>query len=187
VARAHAAGARVAVHVFGEEALPDLLDAGVDSIEHGTGLTEDLVARLAASGAALVPTLINIDNFPGIADSARAKFPVYAERMVRLHSTARTRVRAAFEAGVPIYCGSDAGGGVAHGRVVDEILALHEAGLPAETALAAGSWAARQWLGRPVLEEGAPADFLICDADPRRDLAVLRSPVRIVLRGRILA
>src|SRR5438477_651176 len=61
VARAHAAGARVAVHVFSEEALPDLIDAGVDSVEHGTGLTEDLVAALAASGAALVPTLINID------------------------------------------------------------------------------------------------------------------------------
>ncbi len=187
VGRAHAAGARVAVHTFGEEALPDLIDAGVDSIEHGTGLTEDLVARLAASGAALVPTLINIDNFPGIAESARAKFPVYAERMVRLQGTARARVRAAFEAGVPIYCGTDAGGGVAHGRVLDEILALHEAGLPAETALAAGSWAARRWLGHSVLDEGAPADFLICETDPRKDLAVLRSPVRIVLRGRILA
>jgi imidazolonepropionase-like amidohydrolase len=187
VARAHAAGARVAVHTFSEEALPDLLDAGVDSVEHGTGLTEDLVARLAASGAALVPTLINIDNFPGIADSARAKFPLYSERMVRLHGTARARIRAAFAAGVPIYCGTDAGGAVAHGRVVDEILALHEAGLPAEAALAAGSWAARRWLGQPVLEEGAPADLLVCAGDPRADLAVLRSPVRIVLRGRILA
>jgi imidazolonepropionase-like amidohydrolase len=186
VGRAHAAGARVAVHVFSEEALPDLLDAGVDSIEHGTGLTEDLVARLAGSGAALVPTLINLDNFPGIAESAKAKFPVYAERMVRLHSTARGRIRAAFEAGVPIYCGTDAGGGVAHGRVVDEILALHEAGLPAEAALGAGSWAARRWLGHPGLEEGAPADLLVCDADPLADLTVLRSPVRIVLRGRVL-
>jgi imidazolonepropionase-like amidohydrolase len=187
VARAHAAGARVAVHAFGEEALPDLIDAGVDSIEHGTGLTEDLVARLAASGAALVPTLINIDNFPGIAESAKAKFPVYAERMVRLHGTARARTRAAFEAGVPIYCGTDAGGGIAHGRVVDEILALHEAGLPAETALGAGSWAARRWLDRPELEEGAPADFLVCDGDPRADLGLLRSPVRLVLRGRVLS
>ena len=187
VGRAHAAGARVAVHVFSEEALPDLLDAGVDSIEHGTGLTEDLVARLAASGAALVPTLINLDNFPGIAESARAKFPVYAERMDRLHGTARARIRAAFEAGVPIYCGTDAGGGVAHGRVVDEILALHETGLPAEAALAAGSWAARAWLGHPNLDDGAPADFLVCATDPRADIGALRSPVRIVLRGRVLA
>ena len=187
VGRAHAAGARVAVHVFGEEALPDLLDAGVDSIEHGTGLTEDLVARLADSGAALVPTLINLDNFPGIAESARAKFPVYAERMVRLHGTARARIRAAYEAGVPIYCGTDAGGGITHGRVVDEIIALHEAGLPADAALGAGSWAARDWLGQPALEEGAPADLLVCDSDPRTELSALRSPVRIVLRGRILA
>jgi imidazolonepropionase-like amidohydrolase len=187
VGRAHAAGTRVAVHVFSEEALPDLIDAGVDSIEHGTGLTEDLVARLAASGAALVPTLINLDNFPDIAESARAKFPVYAERMVRLHGTARARTRAAFEAGVPIYCGTDAGGGVAHGRVVDEIVALHEAGLPPEAALAAGSWAARTWLGHPNLEEGAPADFVVCATDPRKDPASLRSPVRIVLRGRVRA
>ena len=187
VARAHAAGARVAVHVFSEEALPDLIDAGVDSVEHGSGLTEDLVGRLAASGAALVPTLINIDNFPGIADSARAKFPVYADRMDRLHGTARARVRAAFEAGIPIYCGTDAGGGIRHGRVADEILALHDAGLPAETALAAGSWAARRWLGHPGLEEGAPADFVVYDGDPRADLGVLRSPVRIVLRGQVLA
>ncbi|MEW6474051.1 MAG: amidohydrolase family protein [Actinomycetota bacterium] len=187
VGRAHAAGARVAVHTFSEEALPDLIDAGVDSIEHGTGLTEHLIARLAASGAALVPTLINIDNFPGIADSARAKFPLYASHMERLHGTARARVRASFEAGVPIYCGTDAGGYVRHGRVADEILALHEAGLPAEAALAAGSWAARRWLGHPGLEEGAPADLVVYDRDPRAEMGVLRSPLRIVLRGRILA
>jgi len=187
VATAHAAGVRVAVHVFSEEALPDLIDAGVDSVEHGTGLTDELVARLAASGAALVPTLINIDNFPGIAESARAKYPVYAERMTRLHGTARARILAAYDAGVPIYCGTDAGGYVRHGRVVDEIVALHAAGLPAEAALAAGSWAARRWLGHAGLEEGAPADFLVVDGDPRADLAVLHAPVRIVLRGRILA
>ncbi|HEV7534325.1 MAG TPA: amidohydrolase, partial [Acidimicrobiia bacterium] len=103
VDRAHGLGARVAVHVFSEEALPDLIAAGVDSVEHGTGLTEDLVARLADSGGALVPTLINIDNFPAIAESARVKFPVYADRMDRLFGTARARTRAAFEAGVPIY------------------------------------------------------------------------------------
>lgn len=186
VERAHGAGARVAVHTFGEEALSDLIDAGVDSIEHGTGLTEDLVARLAETGAALVPTLVNIDNFPGIADSARGKFPVYAARMQRLHGTARARVRAAYEAGVPIYCGTDAGGWVRHGRVADEILALHDAGLPAEAALAAGSWAARRWLGHPGLEEGAPADFMVLERDPRADPGALRDPARIVLRGAIL-
>jgi imidazolonepropionase-like amidohydrolase len=107
--------------------------------------------------------------------------------MDRLHGTARARIRAAYEAGVPIYCGTDAGGGIAHGRVADEIIALHETGLPADVALGAGSWAARDWLGQPALEEGAPADFLVCGADPRADLSVLRSPGRIVLRGGVLA
>src|SRR5581483_7971269 len=163
--RAHGLGVRVAVHVFSEEALPDLIAAGVDSVEHGTGLTEDLVARLAAS-----------------AESARAKFPVYAGRMDRLFGTARARVRAAYEAGVPIYVGTDAGGYVRHGRVADEIIALGEAGLPPEAALAAGSWGARRWLGHANLEEGAPADFVVYDGDPLADLTVLRAPARVVLR-----
>ncbi|HZV25067.1 MAG TPA: amidohydrolase, partial [Acidothermaceae bacterium] len=50
VRRAHEAGARVAVHVFGEEALPDLIAAGVDSIEHGTGLDEQTLADVVRRG-----------------------------------------------------------------------------------------------------------------------------------------
>lgn len=186
VAAAHAAGARVAVHTFGEEALVDLITAGVDSVEHGTGLTTDTIAMMVEHGTALVPTLINTDNFPAIADGA-GRFPVYAARMRRLHGTARQRLRAAYEAGVPIYVGTDAGGMVRDGRVADEILALHEAGLPATEALAAGSWAARRWLGLPGIEEGAPADLAVYERDPRADLGVLRSPARLVLRGAVLA
>ena len=48
IGRAHELGARVAAHVFGEDALPGLIAAGIDSIEHGTGLTDDLIA--AAGG-----------------------------------------------------------------------------------------------------------------------------------------
>jgi imidazolonepropionase-like amidohydrolase len=183
---AHAAGARVAVHTFGEDALPDLVAAGVDSIEHGTGLTSDTVAALAARGGALVPTLVNVANFPGIAARASSRYPAYADHMRRLHATAADRVRAAYEAGVPIYCGTDAGGMLPHGLVAAEIRALHAAGLPAAEALAAGSWAARQWLGRPGLVEGAPADLACYPADPRADLDVLASPARIVLRGRVV-
>ncbi|MGI8869023.1 MAG: amidohydrolase family protein [Mycobacteriales bacterium] len=185
VRRAHAAGAKVAVHTFGEEALPDLIEAGVDSIEHGTGLTDDLIGAMAARGIALVPTLINVDNFPAIAESA-SRFPAYAARMRRLHESSRARLRAAYDAGVPIYAGTDAGGQLPHGRVVDEIRALHDAGLSASDALAAGSWGAREWLGCPSLSPGAPADFVVYDRDPRTDLAVLAEPARIVLRGKVV-
>jgi imidazolonepropionase-like amidohydrolase len=186
VARAHELGAKVAVHVFGEAALPGLIAAGVDSIEHGTGLSDGQLGELAGRGTALVPTLINADNLPGIAAAAAEKFPSYAAHLRRLHAGARDRVRAAYEAGVPIFAGSDAGGGVGHGRVVDEILALHAAGLPAAAALAAGSWSARAWLGLPGLVEGAPADLIAYPADPRTDLTTLRTPSRLVLRGHLV-
>ncbi len=82
IAAAHAEGARVTAHVFGEDALPGLINAGIDCIEHGTGLTEDTVALMAERGTALVPTLINIENFPGFADAA-TRFPVVRRTYAR--------------------------------------------------------------------------------------------------------
>ncbi|MCY7341701.1 MAG: amidohydrolase family protein [Pseudonocardia sp.] len=178
IRRAHAAGARVTAHVFGTDALPGLIGAGIDCIEHGTGLTDDLIAEMARRGTALVPTLINVENFPGIADSA-AKYPAYATHMRELHAGARGVVRRAVEAGVPVYAGTDAGGGVAHGRIVDEITALHEAGHP--NALGAGSWAAREWLGRPGLLPGTRAELVVYRTDPRADVSALRDPALILL------
>jgi imidazolonepropionase-like amidohydrolase len=186
VARAHELGARVAVHAFGEEALPDLIAAGVDSLEHGTGLTGDLLDEVARRGIAVVPTLLNLENFPGIAEGA-GRFPVYAARMRRLYGSAHDRLRAALDAGVPMYCGTDAGSMIRHGMVADEIRAMHALGLPAADALAAGSWAAREWLGLPGLVPGAPADLVVYDTDPRADLRVLDAPARIVLRGAVIA
>jgi imidazolonepropionase-like amidohydrolase len=185
VEAAHSAGARVAVHTFAADTLPDLIAAGVDSIEHGTGLSDDLIPALVATGAALVPTLINTANFPAIADSA-TRYPDYAAHMRRLHAGAAARVRAAYEAGVPVYVGTDAGGQLPHGLVAAEIRALHAAGLSTVDALAAGSWAARSWLGLPGLAEGAPADLVAYRTDPRLDLSTLDAPSRIVLRGKVI-
>jgi imidazolonepropionase-like amidohydrolase len=186
VARAHELGARVAVHTFSEDALGDLIAAGVDSIEHGTGLSPDLLEQMAERGTGLVPTMIQVDNFPAIADQAEPKFPAYAAHMRRLHAGFPSLVRSAYEAGVPVFCGSDAGTNVAHGRTADEIRALHEAGLPAAAALAAGSWLGRQWLGVPLWAEGEPADLVVFDTDPRADLSALASPSLVMLRGRLL-
>ena len=121
---------------------------------------------MARRGTALVPTLINVDTFPGIADAA-ARYPAYAAHMRELHAGARDVVRRAVEAGVPVYAGTDAGGGIAHGRIVDEIVgAARRRAHP--DALGAASWAAREWLGRPALEPAAPADLVVYRADPRR-------------------
>jgi imidazolonepropionase-like amidohydrolase len=186
IGRAHELGVRVAAHVFGEDALPGLIAAGIDSIEHGTGLTDELIAAAAASGAAVVPTLINIDNNPAIAAGAQERFPVYAAHMRALFATSRDRIRAAFEAGVPIYTGTDAGGSLPHGLIQHEIRALAGAGIPLAAVVAQASWRAREWLGLPGLVEGAPADLLVLDADPRRELGAALHPQRIVLRGRVV-
>jgi imidazolonepropionase-like amidohydrolase len=178
---AHAAGARVTAHVFGTDALPGLVGAGIDCIEHGTGLTDDLITEMARRGTALVPTLINVENFPRIADGAR-RYPVYAAHMRTLHAAAGDVVRRAVEAGVPVYAGTDAGGGIRHGRIADEVAALHAVGVP--DALAAASWRARDWLDRLGIELGAPADLLVYRDDPRPDPAVLRHPELVLLRGR---
>jgi imidazolonepropionase-like amidohydrolase len=187
VGRAHAAGVRVAAHVFGEDALPGLIAAGIDSIEHGTGLTAELVDEVARRGIAVVPTLINIDNFPEIAEQAAEKFPVYRAHMLALHSTSRERIRQAWEAGVAIYPGTDAGGSMPHGLVRDEIRELVGAGIPASEVIALASWRAREWLGLPGLVEQAPADLAVYDADPRIDLATIDAPQRLILRGAIVA
>lgn len=183
---AHLAGARVTAHVFGENALPGLINAGIDCVEHGTGLTDDTIAEMARRRTALVPTLINIENFPVFAEQAGSKYPVYAEHMDRLYRARRRTIGAAIEAGVPVYAGTDAGGGIRHGRLADEITALHEVGMSTTRALGAASWDAREWLGWSRLVSGAPADLVVYPEDPRLDLGVLRHPSLVMLRGRVV-
>jgi imidazolonepropionase-like amidohydrolase len=186
VEAAHAAGARAAVHTFSEEGVAIMVRAGVDSVEHGTGLSPDLLDTMARNGTALVPTMINIKTFGTIADQARAKFPGYADHMLALRDGFPAVVRAAYEAGVRIHVGTDAGGSIRHGLAAEEMLLLHEAGIPAADVLASASWAAREWLGFPGLVEGGLADLVVYPEDPRANLRVVRSPSRIVLRGRVV-
>ncbi|OKI96578.1 amidohydrolase [Streptomyces sp. CB02058] len=185
IAEAHRLGARVTAHCFAEAALRDLVEAGIDCIEHATGLTEDTIPLFAERGVAIVPTLVNIATFPGLADAGEARYPRWSSHMRRLHERRYDTVRAAYDAGIPVFAGTDAGGTLAHGLVADEVAELVKAGIPPLDALSATAWGARRWLGRPVLEEGAPADLVLYDEDPRADVRVLGSPRRVVLNGRV--
>lgn len=183
--RAHQLGARVTAHCFSEEAPAQLVAAGIDGIEHGTGLTDETISQMAVRGVALVPTLINIDNFPAIAASADQRFPVYAAHMRHLHAHVKETIGRAVDAGVPVYAGTDAGGTVPHGLVSREVTRLAEIAGP-EFALGAACWRAREWLRQGQLEVGGSADLLVLDADPRTDLSTLDRPMFIVLRGRVV-
>lgn len=185
IAAAHAEGVRVTAHCFDERSVSELVEAGIDGIEHGTGLDDATIAAMAERAVALVPTLINIANFPGYAAAGEAKFPRYAAHMRDLYERRYETIGKAVAAGVPVFAGTDAGGNVVHGRIADEIAELaHVAG--AEYALGAASWRAREWLGEAGLVEGASADLVVFDADPRVDVRAVASPRLIVLRGRVV-
>jgi imidazolonepropionase-like amidohydrolase len=188
IAAAHEHGARVTAHCFGETVLPTLIEAGIDCIEHGTGLTLDLIDTMVERGTALVPTVVQLNNFPNYAEAGESRFPAYAATMRDLHARRRETIMAAYDAGVPIYAGTDAGGVLPHGGIAGEVLELHDYGFSAEQALGAASWRARDWLGwNGTLAEGAPADFVVYAEDPRADLGILRSPACVVLRGVVVA
>ena len=84
---------------FGEECLADLLAAGIDGIEHGTGFRGADIEAAAAAVVAVVPTLVNIATFPQLAEPARGKFDAWADHMVALHSRRYETVAALHEAG----------------------------------------------------------------------------------------
>ncbi len=187
IAAVHAEGAKVTAHCFGSDVLQGLLDAGIDCIEHGTGLSSDHIAQMVDQGVALVPTEMQTSKLPQFAADGQARFPTYAATMEDLFARRRETLMHAFDAGVPLFVGSDGGGVARHGELVGEIEAMVEMGLPAADVIAAASWRGREWLGFDNLTEGASADFVVYDADPRADLSTLRRPMRVVLRGRVVA
>ena len=184
---AHAEGAKVTAHCFGRDVLQGLLDAGIDCIEHGTGLSTDQVEQMATAGVALVPTVQQTGKFPEFAEAGRERFPEYAATMDDLFARRREVLLSAHEAGVALYVGSDGGGAARHGELMGEVEAMVDLGLPAADVVAAVSWQGRSWLGWEGVVEGAPADFVVLDADPREDLSTLRRPVCVVLRGAVVA
>ncbi len=188
IAAAHAEGARVTAHCFGAAVLPGLIEAGIDCIEHGTGLDQGLIDQMVERGTALVPTVMQLDKFPEYAEAGAERYPAYSATMTDLHARRRATIMSAYEAGVPLYAGSDGGGVSRHGNLAGEVVAMAGLGMPADYALGAASWRAREWLGwNPTLDEGAPADLVVYDRDPTQDLSVLHRPSRIVLRGAVVA
>jgi imidazolonepropionase-like amidohydrolase len=188
IAVAHEHGAKVTAHCFGTGVLPGLIEAGIDCIEHGTGLTPDLVEAMAAHGTALVPTVMQVDKFPQYAEAGAEKFPDYAATMTDLYARRTATIMSAYEAGVPLYAGSDGGGARKHGNLAGEVVAMAGLGMSNEAALGAASWRARAWLGwNATLDEGAPADLVVYASDPLEDLSVLARPQCVMLRGRVVA
>ena len=106
---AHDHGRAVMAHTNGARAVQVAAEAGVDSIEHGNYLDAAAIEALAAHGTCLVPTM-------AVAHNLRAARLYDDDAVERICAMEREGVRAAWQAGVRIACGSDAGAvGVPHG------------------------------------------------------------------------
>ena len=188
IATAHANGAKVTAHCFGSDSVGPLLEAGIDCIEHGTGLSERHLDEMAARRVALVPTVLQTAKFPEFSEAGRDKFPSYSATMDRLYARRREVLLQAHEAGVPLFVGSDGGGTARHGYLHEEIAAMVAMGLPVADVLAGATSRGREWLGFDSgLGEGEEADLVVYPSNPLEDLTVLATPSLVVLRGRIVA
>jgi imidazolonepropionase-like amidohydrolase len=177
---AHALDRRVMCHALGGRGLQIAIDAGVDSIEHGCYLDEELelLDKMAEHGVFFVPTFAVYEYH------RKSALPHVRERALHLQEHHAESLRRAFAAGVKIAAGTDAGG---HGHPSNalEIECLVKAGLtPLQALRAATGWAAEcLGLERDIgtIEKGKLADLVVVAGDPLADVTLLQDPARIAL------
>jgi imidazolonepropionase-like amidohydrolase len=194
VDEAHRHGLPVTAHAHGLPAVERSLASGVDGIEHCSCMTPtgvrtppDLVARLAAAGTYVCPTLGRV---PGVDQPQRVR-----ELLEALGATYENHhlphVTELHRAGVTLLAGTDAGIGPAkqHGLVPMAIADLVvECGVAPADALAAATGVAARACGLDRrtgrLRAGLDADLLAVDGDPLTDVTVLQRPRLVLSRGR---
>jgi imidazolonepropionase-like amidohydrolase len=180
VDEAHALDRRVMCHALGGRGLDIAIEAGVNSIEHGTYLDEDPrhLEQMAERGIFFVPTLLVYEYH------RKSPQPHVRERAEALHEHHIASIRRALGIGVKIVAGTDAGG---HGHPANagELDCLVRAGMtPMQALQAATGWAA-ECIGREAelgtVEAGKLADLVVVAGDPLADITVLRDTTRIAL------
>lgn len=180
----HDAGGRITMHAIIPDSVNQAIEAGFDGIEHGSIVEAGQIEAMAAAGITWTPTALIDDILRDTAADMVGREGGAA--LVAGMATHGEAIRRAYELGVRILAGTDAGMNP-HGVVAGEIRLLHSFGLPAAAALGAGSWDARAYLGLPGIEIGAPADLVVFPDDPREDLTVLDHPQVILIHGQPIA
>jgi imidazolonepropionase-like amidohydrolase len=172
-------GKGVMAHAFGGQGLEDAVAAGVRSIEHGMFLTEEQANTMAAAGTWLVPTLAILRDVIRWADEPGRMPDSHVRKVLAIKSRIGGAVRIAHENGVKIALGTDFVHRDQHGRNLEELVLMHEAGLPAaETLLAATIRGAElcgvdHTYGR--IAPGYVFDAILLDEDPS-DISVFGRP-----------
>ena len=183
VEEAHNQGKKVSAHAHGNRGIKVALEAGCNSIEHGTVLEDEDLDRMVRDRVFLVPTLSYGKRLEKMGDASG--LPGYAlEKALR---SRRLRVKSfaqALSRGVKIASGSDAGMPfVAHGTNAFELAALVDAGMTPMQAIVAATGAATELLGTPEIGSiatGKIADLLVVEGDPVKDITLLQDRKKIL-------
>ena len=186
VSEAHKWNRKVAAHCHGDAAARLAIAAGVDSIEHGSFLTEDTLKLMKSKGVYLVPTRMavywtdkNADTYPpNIAAKARAAAAAHGNMF-----------KAAMRIGVPIAFGTDAGV-FPHGMNAMEFGLMTDLGMSSAAALLAATRDAAKLLGVAAdvgtLEAGKTADIVAVPGNVLTDIHATEHPLFVMHLGRIV-
>jgi len=176
-------GVKVAAHAHGSEGIMAAVQAGVASIEHGSILTDEIIALMIERGTYLVPTtyladVIELDVLPPLVRSkAETILPVMRQSLQR-----------AVDAGVPIAFGTDAGV-YPHGDNAGEFSIYVQMGMSEGEALRTATVHAADLLDvddRGRIEEGLLADLIAVPGNPLDDISVTEDVTFVMLDGRIV-
>lgn len=185
VSEAHAWRRKVAAHCHGDAAARLAIEAGVDSIEHGSFLTEDTLKLMKARGVVLVPTRITVEWVlkevegypPNIAAKARAAGAAHTGMM-----------KNALRIGVPIALGTDAGV-YPHGLNGQEFGLYVNLGMTPAQALLSGTRDDAKLLGIDAdvgtLETGKVADVVAVPGNVMSDIHATEHPTLVMHLGKI--
>jgi len=186
MSEAHAWKRKVAAHSHGDLAARQAIDAGVDSIEHGSFLSDETFRLMKEKGVYLVPTrlasywtLQNVDRYPPrIAAKARAAAAASADAFKR-----------ALKIGVPIAFGTDSGVSP-HGRNALEFGLMVDQGMSPSAALLAGTREAARLLGvdaeTGTLEPGKLADIVAVPGNVLEDIHATEHPAFVMKQGQVI-
>jgi imidazolonepropionase-like amidohydrolase len=185
VNEAHNKGKPVVAHGVQDKGILAAVKAGVDTIEHGTFLTEEIVDLMIRKNVYLVPT--NYAGYATVHMGEKANLPdFYRQATSRLLDAGRESFKLAHQSGVKIAMGTDAGyGACAHGTNAIELELMVKNGMTPMEAIVVTTKAAAEALRLDdrlgTVEQAKWADIVVVDGDPLSDITVLQEKRNIAL------
>ena len=186
VTEAHRLGLRVASHSLGKTGITYAVRAGIDTIEHGANIPDDVLLEMKSRNTFLIPTLA---VYKRLSESQGQILDWYVEKSKQVVAWHRDTIRRALALGVPIALGTDAGSPNfgPHPSVFVEMETMVDYGLSCWDVLVAATHGAAMALGRDAslgsVEAGKKADLVLLAENPVNDIRSMRSLKRVIKSG----